>query len=50
MGGQQLALATPAPMNQIVPAPMNEPPVAMPEMPNEEQSPAATEGEDAPSP
>jgi len=50
MGGQQLALATPAPMNQIISAPMNEPPAAMPEMPNEEQAPAATEGEDAPSP
>ena len=50
MPSQQLALATPAPMNQIMPAPMNEPPAAMPEMPNEEQVPAVTEGEDAPSP
>ena len=48
MGGQQVALATPAPMNQIISAPMNEPPAAMPEMPNEEQAPAATESEDAP--
>jgi len=41
-------LATPAPMNQIISAPMNEPPAAMPEMPNEDQAPAATESEDAP--
>jgi hypothetical protein len=50
MGGQQLALATPAPMNQIVPMPMDEAPAAMPEMPSEEQAPAAAEGENAPTP
>ena len=50
MGGQQLALATQAPMNQITPAPMNELPAAMPEMPAEEQAPAATESEETPSP
>lgn len=52
MGGQQLALATPAPapMTPVIPAPMNEPPAAMPEMPSEEQAPAASENEEAPSP
>ena len=48
--GQQLALATPAPMNQVMPAPMSEMPAAMPSipMPNNEQAPAEAEGEDAP--
>jgi hypothetical protein len=47
--GPQLALATPAPTNQVI-QPMNETPSAMPAMPDDEQAPAEVEGEDAPNP